>query len=846
MGLDTSGSDVIPAFTAINTDTIPDTATINITPSANGCFGTPYAVSIVVNPTPFTRVPDSFNVCNGAPAPVLYFSSAVIGSSFAWSATPDTFGLGFAGVDSVGLFPVVNHGYTRLYATITVVATANGCVGPMASLTYVANPTPDVNHPLLQARCSGTQTDSVHFSSHVNGTEFLWTNNLPLIGIADSGNGTIPVTTVSNYTVVKDTALIIVTPVAAGCSGTPYGVKIVVYPQPTVTLPASKNTCTGTSFPILFLSGPLPGSTFLWTATHTETGISSSGVDSIRAFVGYNLGLLPDTSVVTVTAVASGCSGPSGRLQYIINPTPRVDTPSLMWQCNGVAWDTLHFLGTEPGIMYSWTNNMAGIGIPASGTGDIYGYTAINTGTVNDTAVLSVTPSAHGCTGSPVSFKRVVRPSPDATGGLNAALCSGGMAPTQTFSSRLPGTTFNWTCNNTSIGLDSNGTGSLPAFHVQNNTPYPDSAVIHIVPVAAGCSGPADSIVILVDPVPELSSRISDTVCSGSSFVYAPTSTVANVDYAWSRATTSGISEAGTNGTGSISENLYNTSATTVLATYVYTLTAGICVSTQTVGLAVMPPPSLAHIDIHPNTAVCAGAFCLNFGTATPPESGWSYYWSSPDIGEVLAQGSGNQYSLISFPTPGEATVLLSVILSGQGCSGSDTFRVSVGDSGIVTPPVRYVCPNFLCLLNNQEGYQWGFDDRTTLDSALLSGETSQNYYDPHPDFKNKYYWVMTRDGDCFQKTYINSPELSVATTNPVDFSLVVYPNPASDIVRISMTGDNRTEVVLTDLPGRRLAATTLQNGTATFDISALTPGMYMVSCYRGSVRLASDKFLKQ
>ncbi|MCK7538012.1 MAG: hypothetical protein MZV63_47170 [Marinilabiliales bacterium] len=52
IGLAASGSGNIPSFTATNIGTAPVTATITVTPSFEGCAGTPQTFTITVNPTP--------------------------------------------------------------------------------------------------------------------------------------------------------------------------------------------------------------------------------------------------------------------------------------------------------------------------------------------------------------------------------------------------------------------------------------------------------------------------------------------------------------------------------------------------------------------------------------------------------------------------------------------------------------------------------------------------------------------------------------------------------------------------------------------------------------------------
>jgi PKD repeat protein len=52
IGLAASGTDGLPAYTAVNGTGSPVTATITVTPAINGCPGTPSSYSITVNPTP--------------------------------------------------------------------------------------------------------------------------------------------------------------------------------------------------------------------------------------------------------------------------------------------------------------------------------------------------------------------------------------------------------------------------------------------------------------------------------------------------------------------------------------------------------------------------------------------------------------------------------------------------------------------------------------------------------------------------------------------------------------------------------------------------------------------------
>ncbi|WP_439694614.1 MBG domain-containing protein [Mucilaginibacter sp. AW1-7] len=61
---------------------------------------------------------------------------------------------------------------------------------------------------------------------------------------------------------------------------------------------------------------------------------------------------------------------------------------------NGSATTAINFGGT--GCVYNWVNNTPGIGLPATGTGDIPSFTAINTGDTPVKASITVTPGLAG------------------------------------------------------------------------------------------------------------------------------------------------------------------------------------------------------------------------------------------------------------------------------------------------------------------------------------------------------------------------------------------------------------------------------------------------------------------
>ncbi|MBK9338671.1 MAG: hypothetical protein IPM98_19930 [Lewinellaceae bacterium] len=183
IGLAAAGSDLIPAFTAINNTNAPVTATITVTPEfiAGGdtCTGTPLVFTITVNPVPSVNPVADQTVCAGENVPQIDFSGNVPGASFSWTRTPEAIGLpANSGGNFVPAFIAANAGNTPLTSTFTVTAsfTGNGltCMSTPIEFEITVNPVPNVDLVDNQTVCNGDQVSQIDFTGNVPGTVFNW------------------------------------------------------------------------------------------------------------------------------------------------------------------------------------------------------------------------------------------------------------------------------------------------------------------------------------------------------------------------------------------------------------------------------------------------------------------------------------------------------------------------------------------------------------------------------------------------------------------------------------------------------------------------------------------------
>lgn len=97
------------------------------------------------------------------------------------------------------------------------------------------------------------------------------------------------------------------------------------------------------------------------------------------------------------------------------------------------------------------------------------------------------------------TFPITVKPVPSISTPGNQSLCYGENTFPVNFTSNLSSTNFNWTNNNTIIGLDSIGFGSIPSFIADNGGFTTQTATITVTPSNNGCTGESESFTFTVN-----------------------------------------------------------------------------------------------------------------------------------------------------------------------------------------------------------------------------------------------------------------------------------------------------------------------------------------------------------
>jgi len=706
INLAATGTTNIGSFNAVNTGTTAVTATITVTPTANGCAGPTQAPTITVNPTPVvTSTPASQPVCNGTNSGVIVFSSSVANTSYTWTNDNTSTGL-MAGntTSSIAPFAAINIGNSSVVSNVTVIPVANGCTGVAQTATITVNPTPvtTISAP-GQSVCNNTQVTALNFSSNVTGatTTYAWTNSVPTIGTLGSGTGNINAFTGLNVTNTAVVANISVTPTANTCVGAPTTTTITIKPTPVATAtPASQPVCNGSATGVVTFTSTVTGSTYAWSSTNTSTGITSPGTtNTVPVFTGVNTTSAPVTSTITVIPTANGCAGASQTATITINPIPTVTaSPSSQIKCNNGATSVINFTSNVSGATYAWTNNTTGTGLATSGAGSSIGsVTALNAGTAPVTAIITVVPTANGCTGAAQPDTVVINPTPTVIASAPQTVCNGAPTSLVTFSgSPVANTSYNWTNNNTTIGLAAGNSGNIGIFNAINTTATVAAiATITVTPVANSCPGTPQTTSITVNPTPNVGiSQPSQPVCATANtaqlfFGGTATSTIFN----WTN--NNAIIGLGATGTGTNipSFTAINNGTTPILDTITVTPVAFGCVGAKAITtITANPIPTVAATPL--NQSVCNNAPTAI--TFTSPVAGATYNWTNSNTAVGLGATGANNVGFTARNTgivPIAASI--SVIPVANGCAGAPqvaTIIVNPTPTVVATPATQSWC----------------------------------------------------------------------------------------------------------------------------------------------------------
>ena len=554
--------------------------------------------------------------------------------------------------------------------TIMLTLTTNDPPGPcnpeIDTVIISVIQTPTINTLSNIVVCHNENIGPISFSG-TSDTNYSWTNSNPAIGLGASGTSAISfVATNTGNAPIMGT--ITVTPFntngGTSCPGTPTTFTITINPQGQVNAILGQVVCNGDTVTLANLSTTNTGgtTTYAWTSSNTAVGLTTSGNGNIPVFTAVNTTTAPISTIITVTPTFENggvsCTGTPNTITITVNPTGEVNQPNDLIFCAGTASTAIPFTSanTIGTTNYTWTNDTLGIGLSASGTGNIPVFTPVNNTTNPIVATITVTPTftdrGKSCIGSSKTFTITINPRGQVNNVSNIIVCNGDTVPALSFSTNITnGTTiFNWVNNTPSIGLISNGADTVPSFTAVNNGTTPITATITVTPQYTNsitCNGAPVTYTIIVNPSAKVAAVTNKTICNGvvlAAINFSTPNISGTTTYTWINDTPSiGLAASGT---GNISAfSAINTGTSPIIATIQVTPSYnnnGITCTGSTTSFTITVNPT-AQVNPITNQILCNGSTTDTVAFSTNNSGGiTSYNWTNSNTAIGLAaSGTG-------------------------------------------------------------------------------------------------------------------------------------------------------------------------------------------------------------
>ncbi|RYY28632.1 MAG: hypothetical protein EOP41_03085 [Sphingobacteriaceae bacterium] len=248
----------------VNTTSAPIAVTYTIVPKTNGCNGTSFTYTILVNPTP-TLSNASFSqvICTETSSVPVTLTSNVSGATFSWTATasPGITGFTASGTELIPAQNLVNTGSAAGNVSYQIKTFYNDCEGISYTYNITVNPKPAT--PVVSSNfpvCNGTRLKLM--SPTLAGATYAWTGpngftsnqqNPEIENATAAANGTYFLTVIVN-----------------GCPGDAGTITVTVNPIPPAPLVTSNgNLCEGET--LRLTASNIPDATYQWIGPNNFT-----------------------------------------------------------------------------------------------------------------------------------------------------------------------------------------------------------------------------------------------------------------------------------------------------------------------------------------------------------------------------------------------------------------------------------------------------------------------------------------------------------------------------------------------------------------------------------------------
>jgi hypothetical protein len=414
--------------------------------------------------------------------------------------------------------------------------------------------------------------------------------------------------------------------------------------------------------------------------TYNTGQISGYGSDII--FPDDEISFTTLTHTVTYWAVdcSNNVSAPQTRTVTIYPQPTAIPPADTLSYCYGDTVPAISLSGYPDNVVFDVTGG-ASVGIS-----DLIGVTEIPSffATKKDTAIITITPRANGCTGTPVTFVfEVMAPVTVSVSPVFETICSGETTDID-LSSTTAGATFFWIVSSVSpagsVTGASDGTGNHIGQTLTNITTEVATVTYAVTAEANGCTSPGTTnATVTVHPTPTLIITHPDTVCEPA--------TVDLTDPLVTAGSSSGLTFTyWINSTATTA--LSNPSAVDVSGSYyIRAVSVEGCSTVDSVNVVINPLPELTS-PLNPD-GICSNTAFTYTPTSNIP--GTTFSWTRAAVSGISnppESGTDMIDEILVNETSGPIEVTYVYTLMANGCVNIQEVKVVVTQSPILTNPL--------------------------------------------------------------------------------------------------------------------------------------------------------------
>lgn len=587
------------------------------------------------------------------------------GAVYTWSASSPNAGLIMSTTNTTTMLATVAATYN-----ISVFQTLAGCTSSTSNISVVVNGIP----PTLSAAsvsgsdpitCGGSD-GLIVFSGLPNNTNYTlkYSRNSVLVttSLTTNSSGVASVTGLSagsytNFSLIG----------TGGCESSPYAGPVLLSDPGSPAAPTGLNAqpnpvCFGN---IINLSvDNNPSAIYTWTASSLQAGLVASTTSATTM-----IALTAGNYVISVTQTVGGCVSPAASINVIINSLPPTPTSTSVTSSNPTICSgtdgTIRFSGLPANstftINYNRNNQAATTMVTSNGAG-IAIITGLNAASYTDFTLVNSNGCNSGTYNGPVSLTDPS--SQPAPSGLTAFPNPSCLGTTVSLSvTNNPSATYTWSVSSQNAGLNSS---------VSNQTSMlatlAGSYQVSVTQTVSGCTSPAASITVVVEPLPNTPTAndftFNNPTCGGSNGSILLSGLTANANFTIEYSNNGLVVSTSltTNGSGVVIINGLSQGTYTNFRV----ISATGCASGVYTGQVVLSDPGLPLAPtglVSDPTQICIRS-TVNLSVDNNPSA--TYTWSVSDIGAGLS--FSNTSTTTMMPT-GAGFYTVSVTQTVGGCT---------------------------------------------------------------------------------------------------------------------------------------------------------------------------------